>query len=227
LLNKKFTIMSTNAHVRSGLSFAAPGKGKPREIYFHYCPRMCPRMCSKQQNVSKSSSPNALNEGHSSGKIGPHRKQVHTGDTYVQNPKKAPAATRTPTMLAPMPVTLRAALLPPLKEPEGEVLGEVLEDVLVPVEGVEVVMEEGPPEVEIEEPVPEVELEDEEVPEMGSSMLNALVWESVLVTSPTGEAWKVYPEPAGTTGITTVTFPSEVATVFLKAKVLRKMELVR
>jgi len=33
----------------------------------------------------------------------------------------------------------------------------------------------------------------EEEEEMGSAMSNALVWESVVVTSPTGEAWKVYP----------------------------------
>ena len=37
----------------------------------------------------------------------------------VQSPKNAPAATRTPTIVAPMPVTLGAppVLLPPLKAP--------------------------------------------------------------------------------------------------------------
>ena len=37
----------------------------------------------------------------------------------------------TPTAVAPMPVTLRAPLLPPLKEPVGRVVEEVEEDVLV------------------------------------------------------------------------------------------------
>jgi len=102
-----------------------------------------------------------------------------------------------------MPVTLRAppVLLPPLKEPVAVVLGEEL-DVPDPLEGVdvllmvvprlEVVREGGPP--LREEPVPEEEGRDEDEDkeeETGSAMSNAPVWESVLVTSPTGEAWKV------------------------------------
>lgn len=54
------------------------------------------------------------------------------GETYAQNVKKAPAATRTPTMVAPTPVTLRAPLLLPLplKEPPvGMVVEEDEEDV--------------------------------------------------------------------------------------------------
>lgn len=35
------------------------------------------------------------------------------------------------------------------------------------------------------------------VVETGSPMSNAPVWESVVVTSPIGEAWKVYPELYG------------------------------
>ena len=40
----------------------------------------------------------------------------------------------TPTAAAPIPVTLRAPLLPPLKEPVGMVMEEVEED--LPVNGV-------------------------------------------------------------------------------------------
>ena len=49
----------------------------------------------------------------------PYGKRIRTDDTCAQSPKNAPAATRTPTTVAPMPVTLRAppVLLPPLKEP--------------------------------------------------------------------------------------------------------------
>ena len=60
-------------------------------------------------------------------------------DTYTQNVKKAPTATRTPTTVAPMPVTLRAPLLPPLPLPLKEPVGMVVEDDEedVPVKGVE------------------------------------------------------------------------------------------
>jgi len=129
--------------------------------------------------------------------------------------------------VAPMPVTLRAPLLPPLKAPVA--VGEEFED--APLEGVDVLLVVVPKPEDVREmervvevPFPEVEDEEEE---MGSAMANALVWESVRVTSPTGEAWKVYPEPAGTTGITTVRFPSDGLMVFFKAKVLWKSGLVR
>ena len=58
---------------------------------------------------------------------------VRSIPTHAQNAKKAPAAIRTPTTAAPTPVTLRAPLLPPLKEPVGTTV-EDEED--VPVEGV-------------------------------------------------------------------------------------------
>ena len=47
-------------------------------------------------------------------------------------------------------------------------------------------------------PVPDEEAgEEDEDEERGSAMSNEPVWESVVVTSPTGEAWKVYPELPG------------------------------
>jgi len=140
-------------------------------------------------------------------------------------------------MVALMPVTLTALL--PLKEPEVVGLGEVLVDEPDPLEGVdvllmveprpEVVREGGPPEMEeLGVPVPEdVEEGKEELEERCSPISNVAVSERVVVTSPTGEAWKVYPGPAGTTGRTTVMVPSEVVTMFFNAKVLRKLSLVR
>ena len=53
------------------------------------------------------------------------------GIPTTQVAKKAPAAKRRPIVVAQMPVTLRAPLLPPLKEPVGMVVEEVEEDVLV------------------------------------------------------------------------------------------------
>lgn len=73
---------------------------------------------------------NALNENHRRGRVRPHIKQFYKGHIFAQSPKKVPAATRTPMMAAPTPVTLRAPL-PPLKEPVGVLVGEVL--VFVPV----------------------------------------------------------------------------------------------
>jgi len=79
-------------------------------------------------------------------------------DTYAQSAKKAPAATRTPTMVAPMPTTLIAPLLPPLKEPVGTIVEDDLEDVVV--KGIEFRVELKP--VEEGDPVPEEEESDEE-----------------------------------------------------------------
>jgi len=116
--------------------------------------------------------------------------------------------------------------LPPLKEPVEDVLG----DVPVDDSGVDVLLmaelkreEELPERVEVEEP----EEEGEELEEIGAEMLNWVVWESTVLTSPTGEAWKEYPEPGSTTGITTVTVPSEVVTIFFNANVLWKTSLVK
>jgi len=132
-------------------------------------------------------------------------------------------------MVALMPVTLMAPLLPPLKEPEIVGLGEVLVDEPDPLEGgVEDLLMEELGMVEDRVPVPEeVEEGKEELEEMRSAISNVEVSESVVVTSPTGEAWKVYPGPDGTTGRTTVTVPSAVVTMFLNAKLLRKLALVR
>jgi len=107
-----------------------------------------------------------------------------------------------------MPITLKAPLLPPLKEPVGTIVleDEVEEDVLV--DGVEfgVGLVERP-ETEDGEPAPEeVDEESEEVEERAGSMSNVVVWESTTFTFPTGEAWRVYPEPEGTAGRATVTF---------------------
>jgi hypothetical protein len=109
----------------------------------------------------------------------------------------------------------------------------MVEDELVDVPvGVVLLMVELELEVEREEepemvPVPD-EVEDKvEEEERASRMSNALVWERTEVTSPTGEAWKVYPGPAGTTGRPTVMFPSEVVTRFFMAKVLWKVGFVR
>jgi len=135
-----------------------------------------------------------------------------------------------------MPVTPRAPLLPPLKEPVGVEVGEVLEDEPDPFGGVDVLlMVEPTPEVdvrevprEVEVPFPDEEVEDMvEEEESASAMSNWEVSESVVVTSPIGEAWKVYPEPAGTTGMSTSRVPSAVVTTFFKAKVLRKASLVK
>jgi hypothetical protein len=162
-------------------------------------------------------------------------KQTHTGDAHVQRPKNAPAATRTPTTVAPIPVTPRAPLLPPLKEPVDVGVGEVPVDEPDPLEMVDVLlMVEPTPEVDVREgrievPFPDVdEVDDKEEDEDSASAIsNAAVRESVVVTSPIGEAWKVYPGPAGTTGRTTSMVPSAVVTTFFKAKVLRKASLVR
>jgi len=88
------------------------------------------------------------------------------GDTCVQSPKKAPAATRTPMAVAPMPATLRAPLLPPLKAPVA--VGEEFED--APFEGVDVLLVVVPKpedvrerEREVEELFPEVEDEEDEM----------------------------------------------------------------
>jgi len=104
-----------------------------------------------------------------------------------------------------MPVKLMTPLLPPLKEPPvGTVVGEVEEDVLV--NGVDFgVIEVERPETEDGFPVPEeVELKEEE--DWGGPMSNAPVWESTVFTFPTGEAWKVYPDPTGTAGRVKVMF---------------------
>ena len=42
-------------------------------------------------------------------------------------------------------------------------------------------------------PVPEVEEEEEELEERAASTWNVAVWESLVLTSPMGEAWKLYP----------------------------------
>lgn len=167
------------------------------------------------------------------------RRETHAGDIRIQSAKKPPAATRTPTRVAPMPVIPRAPLLP-LKAPVAVVPGEVLVDdpgtigldVLVMVEPKPEVEREGvPPEMEeVKVPVPDrVEdgMEEDKEEEICSPISNAPVSESVVVTSPTGDAWNVYPGPGGTTGITTVMVPSEVMTTFFNANVLRKMSLVR
>jgi hypothetical protein len=49
--------------------------------------------------------------------------------------------------------------------------------------------------VEVELPVPEEEEDKEELEETNWPMSNWLVWESTVLTFPTGEAWKLYPEP--------------------------------
>jgi len=103
-------------------------------------------MRSKQSAVK---CPSAQNESHRRGRVCPDGKRIHAGSVCVQSPKKAPAATKTPTMVALMPATLTAPLLPPLKEPEGVVLGEVLVDEPDPLDGVDVpLMVEPKPEVE-------------------------------------------------------------------------------
>lgn len=185
-------------------------------------------------NVCKNLSPYALNESRRKGKARPHGKLTDTVDTYAQNAKKAPAAIRTPTTVAPTPVTLRAPLPLPLKEPEGTAVDEE-EPEDVPVERVDTgVMVEPRPEeveeggrVEMEVPDPELEGSEEEVEERGAPTSNWAVWESTVFTSPTGEAWKVYPEPSWTVGRVRVMVPSEVWTVFANANVLRKASLVR
>lgn len=133
---------------------------------------------------------------------------------YAQRPKKAPAAMRTPTMVAPIPVMPRAPLLPPLKAPVAVVAGEFKVDELDP--GVDVLLieveregvlpvlckvgeveskkDEGNTYTEDKEPVPEVEEDKEELEEMGSLISNELVWERTSLTFPVGEAWRVYPE---------------------------------
>ena len=208
LAKKKFVIMPAN-NARLGLSFAGDATPESeRNVYD------CPRMCS----VIKCSNQSVLNESHRRGKKRPYRRQARTGNIYAQRPKKAPAATRTPTTVAPMPVTLRAPLLP-LKAPVDVVPGEVLVDVpdparvdvLLMVEPTpEVEMEEGPPELRkvdegestkdrydtyiVEEvPFPEEVEESEELEESAASIWNVAVWESTVLTSPTGEAWKAYP----------------------------------
>jgi len=130
-----------------------------------------------------------------------------------------------------MPVTLRAppVLLPPLKEPVDEGFEEVDE----PDPGVDVLETEVPVDVrlglmEVEVPFPDMVEEDiTELEERAAPISKAAVLESTVVTSPMGEAWKVYPEPGVTTGMTTVRVPSEVVTTFFKAKVLRKISLVK
>jgi len=199
---------------------AHPEGSERKDIYY------CPRMHSKQQNRVKCPSPSALNESLK------EKKNVHvvTSSICVQSAKKAPAATRTPTIVAPMPVTLRAPLLPPLKALVAVLLGEVPveeldtvgTDILLMVElEPELEREELPERVELEFLLPEeVEEEDkEELEEMTSPIENEAVWESTLVTSPIGDAWKVYPEPVGTTGMVTVRVPSAVVTTFFNANV--------
>jgi len=96
----------------------------------------------------------------------------------------------------------------PVDEGDGVLVEPVPEDV----------REEG--RVDDEVPFPDKEEDEDKVEESGSPMSNEPVAESVVVTSPTGEAWKVYPGPGSTTGMTTVIFPSEVVTTFFKANVL-------
>jgi len=168
------------------------------------------------------------------GRVYLHRRTTHS----TQDAKNAPAATRTPTAVAQIPVTPRAPLLPllplPLKEPDGTVVEEVEED--VPVNGVR----EEPGLVERPEtegglpvpeegglPVPEEVEEKEEVVERGWAMSNIPVWESTELMFAIFEAWKVYPEPIGTEGRVKVMFWSDDLTELLNAKSLRKMLLVR
>jgi len=167
-----------------------------------------------------------LNERHKRGRVYLHRRTTHS----TQDAKNAPAATRTPTAVAQIPVTPRAPLLPllplPLKEPDGTVVEEVEED--VPVNGVR----EEPglverPETEEGLPVPEEVEEKEEVVERGWAMSNIPVWESTELMFAIFEAWKVYPEPIGTEGRVKVMFWSDDLTELLNAKSLRKMLLVR
>lgn len=49
------------------------------------------------------------------------------------------------------------------------------------------------------EPVPEEDEDEESVEEeeRAASMSNVPVWESTMLTFPTGEAWRVYPELRG------------------------------
>ena len=81
-----------------------------------------------------------------------------------------------------MPVIPTAPL--PLKVSVGELVGEVV--VVVPVKGVGVLVG---PELVVVVLFPGVVVVV--VEGTGSPMSNTPVWESVVVTSPTGEAWKV------------------------------------
>jgi len=158
----------------------------------------------------------------------PHRKRARSGEIYAQSAKKAPAATRTPTTVAPIPATVRAPLLPPLNEPVGTTVEELEEDELVKI-GVRE-LEPEVPEEEPEERVlfpEEVEEGEEEVEERAASMVNVLVWESTELTFPTGEAWRLYPSPAGTAGRVMVMVPFDVGTLLDNANVLRKLGLTR
>jgi len=128
---------------------------------------------------------------------------------------------------------VRAPFPFPLKEPVDVLVGEVLVDETDTAE-VEVLLTVEPKlVVEREEERPETdelkvpEEEGEELEERAGSTWNWAVWESTVVTSPTGEAWRVYPEPGGTAGKVTVIVPSAVVTMFLTANVLLKLSLVR
>lgn len=139
--------------------------------------------------------------------------------------------------MAPIPVTPTAPLLPPLKEPVDVEPGEVLVDEPDTAEGVDVLLivepkpevevDGGPPEREVELPLPDVDEGKEEEEERAAAMSNWGVSESTVLTSPTGEAWKVYPEPGSTTGRSTVKVPSDVVTLFFRANVSRKASFVR
>jgi len=102
---------------------------------------------------------------------------------------------RRPTAVAPIPVTPRAPLLP-LKATVGESVAEVFVD--VPVPGIELLgVVELIPEVEEEllEEDEMVEEPDRELEEMGSLMLNVVVWERTLPVFPTPVARREYPGP--------------------------------
>ena len=126
---------------------ADPEGSERKDIHY------CLRMYSKQQNRVKRPSPSALNESLKGKK---KRPRSHTGGICVQSAKKAPAATRTPTIVAPMPVTLRAPLLPPLKALVAVLVGEVLVEEPDTVGTDVLLMVELEPEVEREEELPEL-----------------------------------------------------------------------
>jgi len=113
-----------------------------------------------------------------------------------------------------------------LKATVGEFVSEVLVDVPPP----EVLgMVELIPEVEMElreldeAEIPEVEELDKELEEMGSVMLNVVVWERTLSAFPTLEARMEYPSPAGRLGRTTEIDPEATVTLFASAILLRRL----
>jgi len=83
-----------------------------------------------------------------------------------------------------MPVKVRAPLLPPLKEPVGRTVEELEED--EPLKGVDVGVVALKPVPEETVPVPDEVGESEE--ERAAAISNVLVWESTVLTFPTGEA---------------------------------------